>query len=139
MGTRSKHIENYMKNEKQHKHLIFILNKCDLVPTWVTVSFFSMSFLIVLSSFLCQNVWCSAMVSYICQVMDRVWSYMDRRWSYIDRLWSYIDRLWSYINRLWSYIDRLWSYIDRIWSYIDRLWSYMDRLWSYMTIHSCTA
>lgn len=36
MGTRSKHIENYMKNEKQHKHLIFILNKCDLVPTWVT-------------------------------------------------------------------------------------------------------
>ena len=41
MGTRSKHIENYMKNEKQHKHLIFILNKCDLVPTWVTVSYLS--------------------------------------------------------------------------------------------------
>lgn len=27
-----------MKKEKQHKHLIFVLNKCDLVPTWVTVS-----------------------------------------------------------------------------------------------------
>ena len=40
MGTRSKHIENYMRNEKPHKHLIFILNKCDLVPTWVTVSDF---------------------------------------------------------------------------------------------------
>jgi len=36
IGTRSKHIEDFMKNEKKHKHLIFILNKCDLVPTWVT-------------------------------------------------------------------------------------------------------
>jgi len=35
-GTRSKHIEDFMKREKKHKHLIFILNKCDLVPTWVT-------------------------------------------------------------------------------------------------------
>lgn len=38
MGTRSSHIESFMKKEKQHKHLIFVLNKCDLVPTWVTVS-----------------------------------------------------------------------------------------------------
>ena len=37
MGTRSSHIESFMKKEKQHKHLIFVLNKCDLVPTWVTV------------------------------------------------------------------------------------------------------
>lgn len=36
MGTRSHHIENFLRNEKPHKHLIFILNKCDLVPTWVT-------------------------------------------------------------------------------------------------------
>ncbi|GBM74321.1 Nucleolar GTP-binding protein 2 [Araneus ventricosus] len=36
MGTRSKHIENFMKKEKPHKQLIFVLNKCDLVPTWVT-------------------------------------------------------------------------------------------------------
>ncbi|XP_057312784.1 uncharacterized protein LOC130654254 isoform X1 [Hydractinia symbiolongicarpus] len=35
-GTRSKHIEEFMQREKKHKHLIFILNKCDLVPTWVT-------------------------------------------------------------------------------------------------------
>lgn len=40
MGTRSKHIETFLKKEKQHKHLIFVLNKCDLVPTWVTVSLF---------------------------------------------------------------------------------------------------
>ena len=37
MGTRSSHIESFMKREKTHKHLIFVLNKCDLVPTWVTV------------------------------------------------------------------------------------------------------
>lgn len=36
MGTRSPHIEKYLRNEKAHKHLIFIMNKVDLVPTWVT-------------------------------------------------------------------------------------------------------
>lgn len=36
MGTRSAHLEKYLKMEKAHKHLIFILNKVDLVPTWVT-------------------------------------------------------------------------------------------------------
>lgn len=35
-GTRSNHLENYLKKEKPHKQLIFVLNKCDLVPTWVT-------------------------------------------------------------------------------------------------------
>ena len=38
IGTRSKHIEWYLRKEKPHKHLILVLNKCDLVPTWVTVS-----------------------------------------------------------------------------------------------------
>lgn len=36
MGTRSPHIEAYLKKEKPWKHFMFILNKCDLVPTWVT-------------------------------------------------------------------------------------------------------
>ncbi|GBP18999.1 Nucleolar GTP-binding protein 2 [Eumeta japonica] len=36
MGTRSPHVENFLKKEKPHKHLIFILNKVDLVPNWVT-------------------------------------------------------------------------------------------------------
>jgi len=35
-GTRSKHIEEYMKKEKSFKQLIFVLNKCDLTPNWVT-------------------------------------------------------------------------------------------------------
>lgn len=37
MGTRSAKLERELKTrEKRHKHLIFVLNKCDLVPTWVT-------------------------------------------------------------------------------------------------------
>lgn len=36
LGTRSPPVEKYLKTEKAHKHLIFILNKVDLVPTWVT-------------------------------------------------------------------------------------------------------
>lgn len=34
LGTRSKHIETFMKKEKPHKHLILLLNKCDLIPVW---------------------------------------------------------------------------------------------------------
>lgn len=34
-GTRCPHVEKQLKKQP-HKHLIFILNKCDLVPTWVT-------------------------------------------------------------------------------------------------------
>uniref|UniRef100_A0A4W4ERT9 Nucleolar GTP-binding protein 2 n=1 Tax=Electrophorus electricus TaxID=8005 RepID=A0A4W4ERT9_ELEEL len=36
LGTRAQNIETYLKKEKPWKHLIFVLNKCDLVPTWVT-------------------------------------------------------------------------------------------------------
>ncbi|XP_071628347.1 uncharacterized protein Ns2 [Temnothorax longispinosus] len=36
MGTRSPPVEKYLKTEKPYKHLIFILNKVDLVPTWIT-------------------------------------------------------------------------------------------------------
>lgn len=35
-GTRSIHIENHIKKKNTHKHLIIVLNKCDLVPAWVT-------------------------------------------------------------------------------------------------------
>jgi len=36
MGTRSPYLENYLKKEKPFKHLVIILNKCDLVPVHVT-------------------------------------------------------------------------------------------------------
>ncbi|KAI8069998.1 NUC091 domain-containing protein [Gongronella butleri] len=36
IGTRCRNVENFIRKEKPHKHLIFVLNKCDLVPTWST-------------------------------------------------------------------------------------------------------
>mmetsp|Transcript_9477 Transcript_9477/g.28608 ORF Transcript_9477/g.28608 Transcript_9477/m.28608 type:complete len:541 (+) Transcript_9477:87-1709(+) len=36
LGTRCEWLETYLKKEAAHKHLVFILNKCDLVPSWVT-------------------------------------------------------------------------------------------------------
>ena len=38
LGTRCRNVEKYIKKEASHKQLIFVLNKCDLVPTWVAVS-----------------------------------------------------------------------------------------------------
>ena len=36
LGTRAPHAEAFIKKEAGHKHLVFLLNKCDLVPTRVT-------------------------------------------------------------------------------------------------------
>lgn len=36
IGTRSLRLEKHLKSNSRHKHLILVLNKCDLVPTWVT-------------------------------------------------------------------------------------------------------
>ena len=35
-GTRSAHVENYLRKHARHKHLVFLLNKVDLVPPWIT-------------------------------------------------------------------------------------------------------
>ncbi|PYH92890.1 NGP1NT-domain-containing protein [Aspergillus ellipticus CBS 707.79] len=37
-GTRCRSVEKYIREEAPHKHLIFILNKCDLVPTGVAAA-----------------------------------------------------------------------------------------------------
>ncbi|KAA8648943.1 hypothetical protein EYZ11_002407 [Aspergillus tanneri] len=37
-GTRCRSIERYIREEAPHKHLIFVLNKCDLVPTGVAAA-----------------------------------------------------------------------------------------------------
>ncbi|KAM1862397.1 hypothetical protein ACFX14_002871 [Malus domestica] len=34
-GTRCHHLEKYLKEHCMHKHLILLLNKCDLIPSWV--------------------------------------------------------------------------------------------------------
>ncbi|EGV65587.1 GTPase required for pre-60S ribosomal subunit nuclear export and maturation [Yamadazyma tenuis] len=38
LGTRCESVEKYMKDECPHKHLIYVLNKCDLVPTWIAAA-----------------------------------------------------------------------------------------------------
>lgn len=38
MGTMCKPVLDFLKKEKAHKGVVFVLNKVDLVPTWVTVS-----------------------------------------------------------------------------------------------------
>ncbi|CAI5760588.1 unnamed protein product [Candida verbasci] len=38
LGTRCESVEKYIKDECPHKHLIYVLNKCDLVPTWVAAA-----------------------------------------------------------------------------------------------------
>ncbi len=47
MGTRCYHIEKYIEEHAQFKHIVLILNKIDLVPTSVTykwVKFLSKKF-----------------------------------------------------------------------------------------------
>ncbi|KAJ3312634.1 GTPase required for pre-60S ribosomal subunit nuclear export and maturation [Boothiomyces sp. JEL0838] len=34
LGTRCYNVERHLKKEARHKQLVFVLNKCDLVPTW---------------------------------------------------------------------------------------------------------
>jgi hypothetical protein len=34
LGTRCKPVVEYLRKEKAHKHLVYVLNKVDLVPTW---------------------------------------------------------------------------------------------------------
>lgn len=38
-GTRCRSVEKYIRTEAPHKHLVFVLNKVDLVPSKVAVSF----------------------------------------------------------------------------------------------------
>lgn len=50
LGTRCKPVVEYLRKEKAHKHLVYVLNKVDLVPTWATVSRSSLLFSVFLSS-----------------------------------------------------------------------------------------
>lgn len=50
LGTRCRSVEKYLKEEAPHKHLVFVLNKCDLVPTKVAVSSYNF-----LDTLFCRN------------------------------------------------------------------------------------
>jgi nuclear GTP-binding protein len=36
LGTRCYHVEKHIKDNCPHKHMVFVLNKCDLIPNWAT-------------------------------------------------------------------------------------------------------
>ncbi len=44
LGTRCRSVEKYIEEEAPHKHLIFVLNKCDLVPTSIAVRYLYFSY-----------------------------------------------------------------------------------------------
>jgi len=46
LGTRCFSVEKYIREEAPHKHLLFVLNKCDLIPTSVAVSNYLFFFLV---------------------------------------------------------------------------------------------
>lgn len=54
LGTRCRSVEKYLKEEAPHKHLVFVLNKCDLVPTKVAVSLYSP--IVMISYFVPQDL-----------------------------------------------------------------------------------
>lgn len=35
-GTRCHHLEKHLKEQCKHKHMVLLLNKCDLIPAWAT-------------------------------------------------------------------------------------------------------
>ena len=37
LGTMCQSVLDYVKKEKAHKQVVLVINKCDLVPNWVTV------------------------------------------------------------------------------------------------------
>ncbi|KAF8644228.1 hypothetical protein AX16_008583 [Volvariella volvacea WC 439] len=39
MGTLCESVLEYIKKEKAHKQVVLVINKCDLVPTWVTARY----------------------------------------------------------------------------------------------------
>ncbi len=41
MGTLCESVLEFIKKEKAHKQVVLIINKCDLVPNWVTVRAFT--------------------------------------------------------------------------------------------------
>lgn len=49
LGTRCRSVEKYIREEAPHKHLVFLLNKCDLIPTSVAVCLTSLLLFCLLS------------------------------------------------------------------------------------------
>lgn len=44
LGTMCESVLDYIRKEKAHKQVVLVINKCDLVPNWVTVCLFSLPY-----------------------------------------------------------------------------------------------
>lgn len=93
VGTRCRSVEKYLKQEAPHKHLIFVLNKCDLVPTGVAVSF---------SSFLALDLvfFSPGFAPPQCSLSGRL-----RFFSFVKVVCYSIGRITACSNRHWCFIS----------------------------------
>jgi nuclear GTP-binding protein len=74
LGTRCRSVEKYIKEEAPHKHLIFVLNKCDLVPTGVAVrTFFPFNPSSTLVPSLSQGAFCIHVLSTMEDCLLQLW------------------------------------------------------------------
>lgn len=88
MGTRCRTVEDYLRKECPQKHLVLILNKCDLIPTWVAVSTnsimkknhqkllnirFCSLFIFNYTKAFCQGILCAAMHDNNIACLLRLW------------------------------------------------------------------
>lgn len=51
LGTMCESIIEYIRKEKSHKQIVLIINKCDLVPNWVTVASHFFPFILELADY----------------------------------------------------------------------------------------
>ena len=114
-GTRCRSIEKYIREEAPHKHLVFVLNKCDLVPTGVAVSFRLHFVLICPFSF---SFWChrfsqdSFQYMYVLLSMEgcllRPWQInLPATCASFRSYGSTCDRLESIVSRVWRVLFRV--------------------------------
>lgn len=101
IGTRCRSVEKYLREEAPHKHLIFVLNKCDLVPTGVCVSpmfFFYLSCMFPPSTGRkapnesCQDPFSIFLRRFVCYNIGRVTTMLDCRQRFA--VWLDLQPFW---------------------------------------------
>lgn len=101
IGTRCRSVEKYLREEAPHKHLIFVLNKCDLVPTGVCVStmfFFDLPCMFPMSTGRkapnesCQDPFSIFSRRFVCYNIGRVTTMLDCRQRFA--VWLDLQPFW---------------------------------------------
>ena len=88
LGTRCRSVEKYIREEAPHKHLIFVMNKCDLVPTGVAVSWVLFIYCIYLAKFYTISIVKSRLLpAYSCTFIGGCVCYNFGRLTLIRHSW----------------------------------------------------